>query len=60
MDNKNEKMCVLEDNKVCDNCNRCLYCDYNPLKLCDNCCKCINFSDDAIIKIDGIEKNSKI
>ena len=59
MQNNKTKYCVMEDNKICDNCGQCLYCDYNPLKLCDNCCKCINFSDDAIIKIDGIEKPNK-
>lgn len=56
---KNVKMCVLEDNKECNDCGKCYYCDYDPLKLCDNCCKCISFSDDAIIKIDGIEKPTK-
>ena len=59
MDKTKIKYCVMEDNKICDNCGQCLYCDYNPLKLCDNCCKCINFSDDAIIKIDGIENPQK-
>lgn len=58
MESNKVKMCVLED-KVCDNCGECLYCDYDPLKLCDNCCKCINFSDDAIIKIDKIENPNK-
>ena len=36
-----QKMCVLEENKICDECGQCLYCDLDPQKLCDNCCKCI-------------------
>ena len=50
-----EKDCVLHDKK-CDECGECLFCDYDPLKLCDNCCKCLDFKDDAIIKIDRVEK----
>ncbi len=50
-----EKKCVLYD-KLCDECGECLFCDFDPLKLCDNCCKCLDFKDDAIIKIDKIEK----
>jgi len=53
------KLCVLEDNKICNNCGKCLYCDFDPLKLCDNCCKCLDFKDDAIIKIDGIDISNK-
>ena len=34
-------MCVLEEDKICDECGQCLYCDLDPEKLCDNCCKCI-------------------
>ena len=52
-----EKECVLYDKK-CDECGECLFCDYDPLKLCDNCCKCLDFKDDAIIKIDKIEKGN--
>lgn len=52
------KKCVLYD-RDCINCNECMFCDYNPLKICDNCCKCIDFKDDAIIKIDRIEKPEK-
>ncbi len=36
------KKCVLDDNKICDGCGECDYCDLNPFKLCDNCGKCID------------------
>ncbi|PJI10152.1 MULTISPECIES: hypothetical protein [Clostridium] len=37
-----KKMCVLDENKVCDNCGECDRCDLNPEKICDNCGKCLN------------------
>ena len=49
-------MCVLEDNKVCDDCGQCNLCDLDPTKICDNCMKCVN--GDATyraIAIDRIE-----
>ena len=52
------KICVLVDNKICDNCGKCNYCDLDPDKICDNCCKCIDRDADYIgIKLD-IEKNN--
>lgn len=47
------KMCMLEENKICDNCCECDYCDLNPGKICDNCAKCIN--DDAAYRAIEIE-----
>ena len=35
------KMCVLEDNKICDDCGQCNICDLDPSKICDNCMKCV-------------------
>ena len=35
-------MCVLEENKVCDDCGQCDLCDLDPTKICDNCMKCIH------------------
>ncbi len=55
-DGVGKKMCVLED-KVCDNCGKCLYCDLDPEKLCDNCCRCLDIEPDidyAVIEIDEI------
>ena len=37
----NAKKCVLDENKICDDCGECNYCDLNPFKICDNCGKCI-------------------
>lgn len=39
------KMCILEDNKICDNCCECFVCDVNPGKICDNCGKCLEVAD---------------
>lgn len=49
------RMCVLEDNKVCDDCGQCNMCDLDPSKVCDNCMKCINTGADyKAIEIDEI------
>ena len=37
-----ERMCVLVDNKICDDCGQCNLCDLDPTKICDNCMKCIH------------------
>ena len=50
-----KRMCVLEDNKVCDDCGQCNLCDLDPTKICDNCMKCIHTGADYnAIEIDGI------
>lgn len=36
------KYCVLEDEKLCNECGECNRCDLNPDKICDNCCQCID------------------
>ena len=46
------KNCVLED-KPCNGCGECMFCDLDPTKICDNCGKCIDFKNDITIKIDG-------
>ena len=49
------KYCVLEDDKVCDNCGQCNICDLDPNKICDNCMKCIKSGADYnAIEIDEI------
>lgn len=48
------KMCMLEENKICDNCLECDYCDLNPGKICDNCAKCI--ADEAEYKVIDIDE----
>jgi hypothetical protein len=52
------KMCILEDNKVCNNCGECDLCDLDPKKKCDNCGKCLdayNTDEKGFVKI-GIDK----
>ena len=49
-------MCVLDENRICNDCGECMYCDLDPEKVCNNCCACI---DDAVgdyktIKIDEV------
>ena len=48
------KMCILEENKICDNCCECFVCDLDPTKICDNCGKCIDLADYNSISIDDI------
>ncbi len=50
-----KKMCMLEENKICDNCLECNICDIDPHKICDNCAKCIDAgSDYRTVEIDEI------
>lgn len=50
-----ERMCVLEDDKICDDCGRCSLCDLDPEKICDNCMKCIHTGAEYnAIEIDEI------
>ena len=49
------KMCVLEDNKICDDCGQCSMCDLDPNKICDNCMKCMGDEVDfRAVTIAGI------
>lgn len=53
------KMCILEDNKVCDDCGQCNMCDLDPEKICDNCMKCIHTGAEYnAIEIDEIIENT--
>lgn len=52
------KMCMLEDDKVCDGCGECDRCDLDPEKICDNCMKCMGEAVDfRAITITGIKMN---
>ena len=52
------KMCILEDDKVCDGCGECDRCDLDPEKICDNCMKCMGEAVDfRAITIAGIKMN---
>ena len=49
------RMCVLEDEKICDDCGQCSLCDLDPTKICDNCMKCIHSGAEYnAIEIDSI------
>lgn len=49
------KICVLDDNKICDECGECSICDLNPNKICDNCMECLKTDADYVaIEIDEI------
>ncbi len=41
------RTCVLDDEKICDDCGECSRCDLDPNKICDNCCKCIAMEDEG-------------
>ena len=49
------KVCLLDENKICDNCGECNVCDLDPNKICDNCMRCLH-TDAAYraIEIDEI------
>lgn len=50
-----ERICVLDDNKICDDCGQCNLCDLDPTKICDNCMKCIRTGAEYnAIEIDEI------
>lgn len=51
------KMCVLDDEKECDECMECEICDLDRNKICDNCGKCLEVQEFATIKIDKIYEN---
>ena len=51
------KMCLLDEDKICNNCRECLKCDLDNSKICDNCGQCIEVSSDyKEIWIDEILK----
>ena len=50
-----DKICVLNENKICDECGECQRCDLDPNKICDNCMKCVSSGADyTAIEIDEI------
>ena len=49
------KRCVLDENKICNECGECQKCDLDPEKICDNCMKCVNSGADySAIEIDAV------
>jgi len=47
------KACVLDD-KICDECGECDYCDLDKTKICDNCCECLDTPDYNGVEIEDI------
>ena len=43
--NNEKKKCILEENKICDNCCECFVCELDPTKICDNCAKCLGINE---------------
>lgn len=41
-----KKMCILYDNRICDNCGECNMCDLDPKKVCDSCGACLETEED--------------
>ena len=39
------KVCILEEDKMCDNCCYCFVCHLDPTKNCDNCAQCLELDD---------------
>ncbi len=52
----NITMCILDETKVCDQCQDCLICSLDPNKKCDSCCACLegNNKDYETIFIEEI------
>ncbi|NEZ46167.1 hypothetical protein FDF74_02945 [Clostridium niameyense] len=50
------KKCILNSNKICDNCGECTICDLDRNKKCNNCGKCLEKEgyDTKAIKINEI------
>ncbi|MFZ5597322.1 MAG: hypothetical protein ACOY31_09975 [Bacillota bacterium] len=48
------KKCILDEEKICDNCCECFVCDLDPTKTCDNCAKCLQLADFNSIDIGDI------
>lgn len=62
-----KKMCMLEENKTCDNCCECDVCDIDPGKVCDNCAKCLEsergyrtLTVKDLIEVEEMRKRSRL
>ena len=50
----NEK-CILDENKMCNDCGDCDRCDLDNEKICNNCGKCIGLdADSRAIEIEDV------
>ena len=47
--------CILDENKMCNDCGECDKCDLDNNKICDNCGKCIGMdADSRAIEIEDV------
>ena len=47
--------CILDENKLCNDCGECDVCDLDSNKKCDNCGKCIGLdADSRAIEIEDV------
>ncbi|OFI07754.1 hypothetical protein CLOACE_01020 [Clostridium acetireducens DSM 10703] len=55
------KLCIFNSNKVCNNCGDCIKCDLDKNKTCNNCGKCLELEgyDLKAIKINEIIEDSE-
>ena len=54
-----EKICVLDETKICDDCGECSVCDLDAKKMCDNCGKCVGLdADSRAIEIENVILNN--
>lgn len=54
------KKCVLNPDRICNNCGKCNYCDLDENKICDNCMKCVIGDNHFIsVKIDKVDPSNK-
>ena len=50
-----DKICILDEQKICNQCGECDMCDIEDGKKCDNCGKCIGLNADSrAIEIEGV------
>ena len=55
-----QRMCILDEDKICDGCGECDRCDLDPDKICDNCMKCMGGADYRAVTIAGIRLESEM
>lgn len=60
-----KKICQIDPEKICNECNMCNICDLDPNKLCDSCGKCLGIDeyDYREVRVEGlleIENDSEI
>ena len=48
------KECIIYDDKICDMCGDCNFCDLNPDKICDSCGQCVDDYDYSGVEIDKL------